>query len=550
MKKTNPILKLLKHEVFWAILFSLILLGFSYGPLVYNYLLPPPPGKVYLGSFGYPPDFWGKIISYQEGRLGHWLFTHKITATIPIPPSIPTIEYQFLGHLSRYFPIDPIIFFHLCRLVLSLIFLIVAYRLIRIVFEKKIQRLVAYLLALFSTGMGTQGVNFIELWTPISVFQRSAYYPHYLFAFIFLILSIILLSLALEEKNLKKLFLACLFGFLASLIHAPNTVSLYLALLFYFLLTVYLNWRWKTKPGKWLHKIYYLGIFFLITVLPLIHLHFLTQSYPWTLLAKGDIKFDLGRVAPLSMFIACIGPTMFLSFLGSWLILKKKSDLALLLAPWSINYIIGFVLVNKFSPFNSQRFLQTPFFVILAILSTFALLEISSKLKKMIKISENIILVVLTLITLSLSYSVFKKSYILNMDNFSWAENYTYFTNKENLEAIRWLAENTKEDEIVLSDKINGELIAALAGNFPYINIHITNLADNHYQQLEGSVRQFYQQIITSERAKKFLLENKISYVFWAEEEKNAALRSSLNYPFLTKVFENQKVTIFKAPTQ
>jgi len=542
MKKLNLILK---SEELWVIILSLILLCFSYGPLVYNYFAPPPTGRVFLGSYGYPPDFWGKMISFQEGRLGHWQFTHKITTTIPTPSSIIPFEYLLLGQLSRYFPIDSVIFFHLCRLLLSLIFLIVIYQLISYVFNKKIHRLVAYTLALFSTGMGSQGADFLELWSPLGAFQRSAYYPHYLFSFIFLLLTIIFLNQALEEKKSRKLFWACLFGFLASLIHASNTVSLYLSLAFYCLLEIYLIRQQKIGFRKWSYKIIYLGIFFLVSVLPIIYIYFTTQSYPWTLLMRGDAKFDLGKLRPKTMLIYGIGPTMFLSFYGSWLILKKRANFSWILAPWSITYIIGYCLTGKFFSFNSQRFLQTPFFVILAILSTLALDELSSKIVKKRKIAQEKIFLALTLIILLISFSAVKRSLTINLDNFRWAGDYTYYTSPENLAAIRWLGKNTKEEDIVLADKVNGELIAALAGNFPYINLEITNFTDEHLYQLEKNVRDFYRQR-DPKWAKKFLIDNNISYVFWAEEEKRLSLLDTLNYPFLEKVFENSKVSIYK----
>lgn len=541
--------QIFKSEEFWVVILSLILLGFSYGPLVINYLTPPPTGKVFLGSYGYPPDFWGKMISFQEGRLGHWQFTHKTTTTIPTPSSFIPLEYLFLGQLSHYFPIDPVIFFHLCRLLLSLIFLIAIYQLINCVFNKKIHRLVAYILALFSTGMSSQGADFLELWSPLGAFQRSAYYPHYLFSFIFLLLTIIFLNQALEKKNSRKLFWACLFGFLASLIHASNTVSLYLSLVFYCLLEIFLNRQQKIGFRKWSYKIIYLGIFFLLSVLPIIYIHFITQSYPWTLLMRGDAKFDLGKLRPKTMLVYGIGPTMFLSFYGSWLILKKRVNFSRILAPWSITYIVGYCLASNFFSFNSQRFLQTPFFVILAILSTLALDELSSKIVKKRKVSQEKILFALTLIILLISFSAVKRSLTINLDNFRWAGDYTYYTSPENLAAIRWLGKNTKEKDIVLSDKINGELIAALAGNFPYISIEITNFPDEHFNQLEGTVRDFYQQNKTNAEAKKFLTDNRISYIFWADEEKKLSLNDRLTYPFLTKVYENPKVTIFKIKT-
>lgn len=543
MKRISQIFK---SEEIWIVILSLILLGLSYGPLIYNYLTPPPEGKVFLGSYGYPPDFWGKMISLQEGRLGHWQFTHKTTTTIPTPSSIIPFEYLLLGQLSRYFPIDPVVFFHLCRLLLSLIFLIVIYQLINNIFNQKIQRLVAYTLALFSTAMGNKGADFLEIWSPLGAFQRSAYYPHYLFSFIFLLLTIIFLNQALDKKDLRKLSWACFFGFLISLIHSPNTVSLYLSLVFYFLLEIYLNRKQKISFKKWSYKIFYLGIFLIVSILPVVYVFLLTRSYPWTLLMRGDAKFDLGRILPKTMLIFGIGPTMFLSFYGSWLILKKKVNFSRLLAPWSIIYIIGYCLTGSFFSFNSQRFLQTPFFVILAVLSTLALDEISLKIVSKRKIAQEKIFLALTLIILLISFPAIKRSLTINFDNFSWAGDYTYYTSPENLAAIRWLGKNTKEEDIVLADKINGELIAALAGNFPYVNIEITIFPDEHLYQLEKTVRDFYQQSDETEKSKKFLLDNKIRYVFWSEEEKSHSLTGKLNYPFLKKVYENPKVIIYE----
>jgi len=541
---------ILKSEELWVIILSLTLLGFSYGPLIYNYLASPPPDRVFLGSYGYPPDFWGKIIAFQEGRLGHWFFIHKTTITIPSPASLPLIEYLFLGHLSLLSPVDPIIFFHFCRFLLSLIFLIIIYQLISRVFEKKIHRLIAYCLALFSSGMDNQGATYIQIWSPLGVFQRSAYYPHYLFAFIFSLLSINFLNQALEKKNPKKLFWAGFFGFLTSLIHAPNSVNLYLVLVFYTLTIFYLNWWQKKNFKQLLPKISYLLIYFLVSFLPIIHFYLLSRSYPWNLLGQGDTKFDLGRILPQSMVIYAVGPTLFFSFYGSWLLLKKKDSLSLMLSPWSISYLLGYFVVDRISPYNSQRFLQTPFFVILAILATLALADLSSRLSRKLKIAEGKILIIFALILLSPSWPAMLKSWSINWENFQWAGDYLYFTQPETLAAIRWLGKNTTERQIVLADKINGELIAALAGNFPYVNTEITNFPDELFNRLENSLSNFYRQTQTNEEAKKFLQDNKINFVFWSDQEKRIALKDNLDYPFLTKVYENKQTIIYKTLVQ
>ncbi len=142
------------------------------------------------------------------------------------------------------------------------------------------------------------------------------------------------------------------------------------------------------------------------------------------------------------------------------------------------------------------------------------------------------------------------KSWSINWENFQWAGDYLYFTQPETLAAIRWLGKNTTERQIVLADKINGELIAALAGNFPYVNTEITNFPDELFNRLENSLSNFYRQTQTNEEAKKFLQDNKINFVFWSDQEKRIALKDNLDYPFLTKVYENKQTIIYKTLVQ
>lgn len=542
---------LISEEVIIAFL-SLILIFFSYGPLTMQYLTPPPEGKVYLGSYGFPPDFWGNIISYREGRLGHWLFTHKITTTINSPATFSKIEYLALGQLSRYFPVDPIIFFHICRGVLSVFLLMVIYKLISLVLKNKVERIIAYGLALLSAGAGPGADLLVALWSPSGVFQRSAYYPHYLFAFIFILLTLIFLIKALSEKKISKLLLACFFGFLTSIIHAPNTFSLYLTFPFYLGLLTIGNLKNKVPLDKWLYKPIFLIFFTIITVPPMFYFMKLGQSFPWNLLAQGDIKFNLASFIPPQVFIFGIGPTLFLGIIGAIFILKRKDDLSYLLAPWSIVYLIGYTLLWKLIHFNSQRFLQTPFFVITGILSTLAIVQISNFVSRKVHFRKEILSSLIAITIILMGLPSIKKSLDINIENFKWAGDYTYYTNKENLEAIKWLEINTKEEDIVLAEKVNAELIAALAGNFCYYTIHATEL-DNlnksektvRFDELENTVREFYTGVWNNEKAEKFLKNQKVKYIFWAEEEQNMANRLNIKYPFLTKVYENQKVTIF-----
>ena len=76
-----------------TIITFILLLG-SYGPLVWQFLNPPE-GKVFLGSFGFPPDFFGNLISFEQGRRGHWLNYPKLSSAISAPPTFTRFQYNF-----------------------------------------------------------------------------------------------------------------------------------------------------------------------------------------------------------------------------------------------------------------------------------------------------------------------------------------------------------------------------------------------------------------------------------------------------------------------
>lgn len=525
----------LTSEEFLVAFFSLIYLFFAYGPLTYQFLTPLPQNKVFLGSFGFPPDFWGNIINFQQGRLGHWLFLPKITSTLSGSPNLLKIEYRFLGQLSRFFPIDFILFFHLSRFFLSLVFLLVVYKIITEIFENKNERLAVYLLVLFSTGIGDLGKKVLNYWTPLSLFQRAAYYPHYLFAFIFSLITLLSLQKTLKFKKTKYLFLAIFFGWLVGLIHGVNLILIDLGILFSL---IFLLLKSFFQPKKiYFSFIFYLIIFLIFSFFPLFYVYWVSHSYPWNLLSKHDLEFNLTSVVSPWELIWGIGPMFFLAIGGSILALKKETSWNLILFPWGFTYFLGYAFIWRLINYNAVRFLQTPFFVILAILSGLTLRKISKILNQ--KISP----LVLAGGIIILSWPVIKFSYQINIFNFRNYGDYLYWADKQKLEAIKWLAKNSQEKDIVLADKINGELIAALAGNFVYLTHHTSEL--DNFSQLENNAKMFFSQQWSEKESQKFLEKEKIKYIFWGKEEKELGKKENLNYPFLEKVFENSQVVIY-----
>lgn len=515
--------KLLSSEEFLVIIFSLILLTCSYGPLVYRYLTPPP-GKTFLGVFGFPPDFYGNLIAFQEGRAGLWQHLDKTSSTTSGPPVWLKFEYRLLGRLSRLLPIDITIAFHLSRFLLSLILILVSYQLISTIFKKKHFRLCAFLLVFFSTAAGVGSNNLIVNWTPLSVFQRAAYFQHYLLSFIFILLTILFLNQAFSTGNWRKLFLAAIFGFLSALIHAFSLISLFLTLPFYFIFD-----RKKTA-AKYLKLV----VFCFLSALPLVYQFQVSQFRPWSLFPNIELHCcNLINNVGLADFIFGIGPTLFLGLIGAFWAIKKNGNLNLLLAPWAIVYLAGFWFLWRFFDLNSARFLQTPFYIILGILSVFAIEALSGHRPRNT--------LIITLLVLLLSLPAWQESLKINQQFFV---NETSYASPDYLEALNWLQRNGGETDVFLSGETNGMIIAARAGLMPYLATFSGTLPT--YKLLQSNVKNFYSGQWDGKQVADFVKTERIKYVFFGPEERIFNPNGSLSYRFLKKTFENSEVAIFQ----
>ena len=508
---------------------TLILLAGSYGPLVWQFLNPPP-GKIFLGSFGFPPDFFGNLTSFEEGRLGHWLHYPKLTSTLNPPPTFARFQYNLLGHLSRLLPFEGVISFHLFRFLFSLAFVFLTAFLIWKIFPHWFGRIAAFSLAFFASSFFS--LKLINFWSPLGVFQRAAYYPHYLWSFTFLLLAFWWLYRALEEKKVSLLLLASFFGFLATF-HPPVIISFYLTFPFYLLIFLF---RQKPDFKNFLKEAGFLAVFVIVSSPFLFYLKSVGKIHPWDLLNRFDAEFNLVKIISLKDFLLGIGPVAFFSFIGGFLAIKKSSRLFWLLAPWAVVYILGFLFVWRILGGNSARFLQTPFFVFLGILSAFVL-------EKIWKPKEELPALFLLLAILLSALPAWRLSLKINLKNFTPAYGYI-FSSPEKKEAFHWLKTHSQENQAVLSSPTNGMLIAAFAGNYPYLTIYIPK--EEEYQEIWENMVFFLQKKWPEEKAKEFLEKEKIKFVWVDEEENTIAGGKFLPYSFLEKVFENPKVVIYK----
>ena len=108
--------------------------------------------------------------------------------------------------------------------------------------------------------------------------------------------------------------------------------------------------------------------------------------------------------------------------------------------------------------------------------------------------------------------------------------------------ALVYFKNNVAPDSIILSDEYVGNVLPTYAPVISYFG-HI-NLTYN-FKQKQNNVWRFYTGRMTAHQAAQFLTENKITYVYYGDDEKRLG-KQEINYDFLTPVFSTPGITIYK----
>jgi len=291
--------------------------------------------------------------------------------------------------------------------------------------------------------------------------------------------------------------------------------------------------------------VFILTIYTLITSLPLIYLYQKSFTHPWNIISPVDLAYNISSKINCWQFFLGIGPTLILAIIGYLLILKQKKENIILefLGPWSIIYILGFFSFFKLLKFNSIRFLQTPFFVFLGILSTLALKKLTSSCYQK-RIKQKIVIVATTILIIILSLPSLYTSFKLNFENFYLNQFTWIYASKEKHQALTWLCQNTKENDVVFSTEDNGLLIAALCGNFTYLTNHAQPL--NSYVKLKQNVKDILKQNLKDNKACSFLKQENIKFIFLGPEERQLNNNMRLRYSCLGQAYQNSQVIIYQ----
>ncbi|EKD23506.1 MAG: hypothetical protein ACD_81C00233G0002, partial [uncultured bacterium] len=279
--------------------------------------------------------------------------------------------------------------------------------------------------------------------------------------------------------------------------------------------------------------------FFLLSIPSLIYLQLMTTFMPWNRLAQVDI------IRPLPFdyteYIKAVGPILPLGLLGLIMALVKKEKSMNLAISWVFAWI-SLLAIFRFIPSQSPlRFSEMIPHVPLAILAAYLFTRL-----KYVKIVP-IFLIGIGLFHMYSSW-LWQRDFVDHKIRATLplvpTGAYVMYPLKDFLSAMKFIQDNTKRNDIILSETTAGNYMPVYSGNTVYIG-HDNTV---NFEEKKETVKQFFSGKMKVEQAKNWMQENNLKVIFFGPQEREDGGVKELEkvYPFLTPVYRNTYVTVLR----
>jgi hypothetical protein len=506
-------------------------------------------GTEFGGFFVDLDDSYSYLAKMQQGASDGWRYR------IPFTPEEHAGAYLYtfylgLGKLSSLSGLSLIQTYQFARLVCGLSLLVMAYIFLSLFLENGDERLVAYVLISFSSGLGwlillVGGPATLRGIAPTDFWWIEAYtlftvltFPHYIAGVTLLLLFFTLVLRYLEDFQLLALSLGIVTLLALCIVHPYNVFIVDGVLGAYW---VFLCLKRKTIPRRETLAI----AIWSITPMPLLiyYYHALTSDPVFQSWAAQTILPS----PPVQHLLLGYGIVFLLALGGLAGAIRQKNERNMLLVSW----VTG-ALVLTYLPFNFQRRMVEGLHVPLCILATLGLFDYllplaldSSWLKRFARWRgygrpglRRLLLLSIIMVTLpsSLGLVAAHSASILSNDPS------LYFGQRE-VEAVVWLEENTNRTDTVLACPRIGLLIPTRAGNRVFLGHPVETRGAGQKNRL---LQEFFRDSSGDDFRRNLLREYGIRYVFYGPREQQLGDLDPLEASYLTPAYTNSSVTIYR----
>lgn len=527
---------LLRRDIIWIIIASIVCYVIVTLPIIDN-IRNAPPDRYYYGGEEYPLDMLGNLATVQLGYHGYLTRIPKITTVFQGSGYLLKFEYILTGWIARIFVMDPLVSYYLVRGLVSLLYLGTIAWIIRRIFPKGNEGVLAFVLVVFGAAITIPGRAWVPMdrvvFDALPLIRTTFAMTHYMLGGLYTMLSLYFLARSIDLPARSKHYLtAIILAFLSSFAYAPTMVVVILTLPIFFFLYMCTHQITLKRVKMLAMPLWMVGIYAGVALLPMLYVRYLSIN-TWDFTTHGILE----KLNPFTLTVQEYFLTVGIPYVLSWFalpnIIKKKKTYLLLLAGWLIIHPLVEFFLSDLIGLNRIRMLLTPYFVVFGLLATEGIRMIASKnfprlfTKQVISLG----LVIVIIASGYLSYAiVYRRTHVC----FCSPPMFDYsYPNRDLMQAIWWLKGHTKETDNVLSGYYAGTLIPAFAGNSVYTSwwFRLTNLPEVGYTR--NLVDAFYREIMTPSEAQEFIDANHISYVLVSQEERSLMTANRLSYPFL-----------------
>ncbi len=521
-----------------------------------------PPALHFTGILMNPEDTQTYFAKMLQGYDGAWRYTITFTPE-PHQPELVGVFYVWLGQLARALGLTLIQTWHLARVVAALVLCGAVYWFIGLFVAVPSTRRLAFLLALFGSGLGwllfLLGQPYWLDHFPVDFKQPGSHlfftaltYPHIILGTVFILLSVGLLHQEVDQPaarlgeqwprllwlSLSNLALAIAYPFLIYLVLGTAVfITLYLFI--------------QQRRILWVLSLRLAASFALAA--PLL-LYYALTLYTNPVFRAWDVQ-AVTPSPPLPHYLIAYGPMLLLAGLYAWKQLalswpkepQAQKD-RLLLWVWILT-----VCLLLYAPLNPQRRFVQGVHVPLSILTALGFVVVvlpwlwqTRPLQALLShprynrqgMTRLLTLAFLVFMSLSNGYlwlSVSVSSVVQQPD--------PLFRPAAEIEAVAWVRQNIDPMAIFIGDYQTGNLIPAQAGQRVVLG-HWAETVD--YEQRTAEVAQFYQ-AATSDAWRLDLLEQYgVDYVWWGPRERELGDFLPETAVYLTPIYQNETITIFR----
>ena len=505
------------------------------------------PDRVFGGFAFAIEDGYSYLSKMKQGAEGLWLFTLPYTSE----PHTPTIFYLFhllLGKFSALTGLTTPFVYHLARLVFDALLLVVFYRFIAMFTAWRPVRRIAFLLIIFSGGLGWLLILLGQTdWlgsAPIDLISPEAYNFLILYGFPHLALARTLLLLGLIVWWARPI--------------ASNRRAVLAGLCWF---------------GMGLLVPFYVAVIGAIVIVGLLAEAIVARKVAWPQVGRAALA-GLIASAPLiyTFVIIAIDP-----------IWKNWADQLVILSPHPLHYVLGYALVGGLAiigivktrrqhvldprligwliavpfliyiPFNSQRRLIEGWQIPLAFSAAIGLVYIvlpawsrSRFVKRLTRHRRYTVhglrswllagILILSATTYALTLVEQTARMVARVD--------LGFRDGAELAALRWLDQRVTYNDVILSSYNTGNFLPVMVG----AKVFLGHGPETAYSADKlNLVKQFYFANTTDDWRREFLRQWPITYVFFGPQEKKVGQFDPARADYLTPVYDQDGYQIYKA---